>query len=194
MSARRSQEEMFAAIRAAAVAEFQEVGLARMSMVGIAERSGAARTSIYRHWPGPTDVLLDALEHEFPEESVSAGTDNLRGDLIDALTHLVSWSSSPTAQVVAAIVAERERYPDLAHALYEQVFDAKGGRFTRTVLHHYAEHGDLDPDLVTDVVVDIGEALVLKHLADTGSPPDREQVERIVDQAILPAVGQPRTR
>ena len=84
-AARRNQEDMLADIRAAAVAELREVGLGRMSMVGIADRSGAARTSIYRHWSSPSEVLLDALERDFPTESVSPGTDDLRGDLIKAL-------------------------------------------------------------------------------------------------------------
>ncbi|MFG1613948.1 hypothetical protein ACGFI3_14370 [Nonomuraea wenchangensis] len=38
-------------------------------------------------------------------------------------------------------------------------------------------------------MADIGEALVIKHLVDRGSPPTDEMLEAIVDQAILPAVG-----
>ncbi|MGV0835896.1 TetR/AcrR family transcriptional regulator [Mycolicibacterium thermoresistibile] len=186
---RRSEQEMLAAIRTAAVAELLDVGLGRLSMAGIAERSGAARTSLYRRWESPADVLLDALADDFPQETVTPTDDDLRGDLIAALERLVSWTTTPAAQAVRAILAERDRYPELVRNLYERVFDPSGGRFTRIVLHHYAERGQLNPARVTDVVVDIGEALVFKHLVDFGRPPDRGYLERIVDQAILPAVG-----
>jgi hypothetical protein len=90
---------------------------------------------------------------------------------------------------VAAILAERRRRPDLVEALYSRVFDTHGGRFTRTVLEHYAARGELDGRLITSVVADIGEALVIKHQIDTGELPDERIREAIVDQAILPAVG-----
>ncbi|AOS64534.1 TetR-like C-terminal domain-containing protein [Actinoalloteichus hymeniacidonis] len=189
--ARRSQAQMLADIHAAALAELTEVGIGRMSMAGIAQRSGTARTSLHRRWSSPTEILLEAVEDNYPQETVSPGLDDLRGDLIRALGFLADWVTTPTALAVEAILMERGRHPELAQALYERVFDRNGGRFTRTVLLHYAEHGHLDPALVTDVVTDIGEALVLKHLADNGSPPDSSLLARIVDEAVLPAVGRP---
>jgi hypothetical protein len=89
---------------------------------------------------------------------------------------------------VQAIMLERHRHPDLVASL-QGIFDRAGRRFTATVLHHYARLGHVDPALVTPVVEDIGEALVLKHGLDTGEEPATERLAEIVDQAILPAVG-----
>jgi hypothetical protein len=89
---------------------------------------------------------------------------------------------------VQAIMVERHRYPELVAGL-QGVFDRAGRRFTATVLHHYARLGQVDPALVTPVVEDIGEALVLKHALDTGEEPSTERLAEIVDQAVLPAVG-----
>ena len=58
-----------------------------------------------------------------------------------------------------------------------------------TVLEHYADRGDIDPAVITPVVSDIGEALVIKHQIDTGELPTEDYREAIVDQAILPALG-----
>jgi hypothetical protein len=69
------------------------------------------------------------------------------------------------------------------------VFDARGGRFTLTVLRHYAERGRIDPGRVTPVVADIGEALVFKYMLDADEAPDEARLAAIVDQAILPALG-----
>ncbi|WP_280391787.1 TetR/AcrR family transcriptional regulator [Nocardia wallacei] len=189
---RRTDAEVVQAVRAAVLAELDEVGLGKLTMEGIAHRTGTAKTSLYRRWDSPQAVLLDALRGAFPQERPTPATDNLRQDLIDALTLMVRWLATPTAQAVAAILVERSRYPELAEAIYTHVFDAKGGRFTSTVLHHYAAAGKLDPDLLTPVVTDIGEALVLKFAFDSDELPGQETLAAIVDQAILPAVGHPR--
>ncbi|GAA2166171.1 MULTISPECIES: hypothetical protein [Glycomyces] len=56
-------------------------------------------------------------------------------------------------------------------------------------MRHYADHGRIDPARLTPVVLDIGEALVTKHLLDTGESPSDDYLHAIVDQAILPAIG-----
>jgi AcrR family transcriptional regulator len=162
-------------------------------MEGIAKRAATAKTSLYRRWPSPGELLLDALYEAHPEELPSPGADDLRGDLIRALRQLVSWMIAPAGIAVMAIMAERQRHPELVKALYDRVFDAHGTTFTYTVLRHYADQGQIDPDLLTPVVRDIGEALVFKHVTDTDNLPDDDKLAAIVDQAILPAIGIPPT-
>jgi AcrR family transcriptional regulator len=175
----------------AVLAEVAETGLGRLAVEGVARRAGVAKTSVYRHWASVEDLLLDALSHAHPVEVPSPEGGNLRSDLLRSLEQLVAWLAGPTAPAVAAILAERRRRPDLVKALYSRVFDAHGGRFTRTVIEHYARRGAIDARLVTPVVVDAGEALVIKHQLDTGDLPDAMTREAIVDQVILPALGLP---
>jgi AcrR family transcriptional regulator len=186
---RRRGDALLREIHAAALAELAEVGLGRLTMEGIARRAETAKTSLYRRWSSPHDVLLDAIHDEHPQEVPSPAADDLRGDLLRALRQLVEWSKTPTAAAVAAILAERGRYPELARALYDRVFEARGGRFTLTVLRHYADRGRFDAGLLTPVVADIGEALVFKYALDVGEMPDEARLAAIVDQAILPALG-----
>ncbi|GGL32924.1 TetR/AcrR family transcriptional regulator [Nocardia jinanensis] len=187
---RRSDAEVVAAVHTAVVEEVIDVGMGKLTMDGIAQRAGIAKTSLYRRWDTPQAILLDALEAEFPQESPTAApTGELRGDLVEALRLMVTWLATPTARATGAILAERERYPELAESIYTRVFEPKGGRFTGTVLRHYADTGDIDPALLTPVVLDIGEALVLKCSLDSGALPGEQTLTDIVDQAILPAVG-----
>lgn len=190
---RRSLADVLEACRAAVVAEVTDKGLGRLAIEGVARRSGVAKTSIHRHWPSVEELLLDALSRAHPVETVDLHGGGLRSDLLRSLEQLADWLAGPTAPAVAAILAERQRRPDLVEALYTRVFDAHGSRFTRTVIEHYAQRGDIDPRLITPVVVDIGEALVIKHQIDTGNVPDAETRAAIVDQAILPALGLPHT-
>jgi AcrR family transcriptional regulator len=188
---RRTLADVQEACRTAVLAEVAETGLGRLAVEGVARRAGVAKTSIYRHWPSVEELLLDALSHAHPVEVASPGGGNLRSDLLHSLEQLASWLGGPIAPAVAAILSERQRRPDLVEALYTRVFDTHGGRFTRTVIEHYAGRGEIDARLVTPIVVDIGEALVIKHQIDTGELPDAEVRAAIVDQAILPALGVP---
>ncbi|WP_181320002.1 hypothetical protein [Saccharothrix carnea] len=93
-------------------------------------------------------------------------------------------------------VAEPERqqppaYPELAEALYRDVFDPRGGTFTSTVLRHYAANGRVDPRRLTPITTQIGEAMVFKLLIDLGRAPTPDEPAAIVDEVILPAVGFP---
>ncbi|MEU2039692.1 TetR/AcrR family transcriptional regulator [Nocardia niwae] len=188
---RRTQLELHADCRAAVIAEAAETGVARLAMEGVARRAGVAKTSLYRHWPTVEELLIEALAQAYPVEVPSPAGGNLRGDLLRALEQLTQWLSGPTGAATAAILAERQRRPDLVEALYRNVFDLRGGRFTRTVLDHYASLGQIDSALITPIVSDIGEALVIKHQIDTGRWPDERVRAAIVDQALLPALGFP---
>lgn len=163
--------------------------MAGLTVEGVARRASVAKTSIYRHWRTVDDLLLEALAEVYPVEVPTPGGGDLRADLLRSLKLLADWLTGPTAVVVAAILTERGRRPDLVDGLYRRVFETHGGRFTRTVMDHYAELGEIDARLVTPVVADIGEALVIKHQIDTGTIPDAAARADIVDQAILPALG-----
>ncbi|GIG86310.1 TetR/AcrR family transcriptional regulator [Plantactinospora endophytica] len=186
---RRRGDELLRAIHAAVLRQVAEVGVGGLTMEGIAKEAATAKTSLYRRWSSPRELLLDALHDAHPQEAPSPGADDLRGDLIRALRQLVDWMTTPAAAAVVAIIMERHRHPDLVAALYTRVFDARGGTFTSTVLRHYAAQGQLDAALLTPVVMDIGEALVLKYSTDNDHLPGDAVLAAIVEQAILPAVG-----
>lgn len=188
---RRRGAALIEAIHAAALEEAIEAGISGMTMEGIARRAGTAKTSLYRRWHTPHDIVLDALHDKFPEEKPSPAADDLRGDLIRSLEQLTEWTETPTAQVTYAIITSRNQFPELNQKLYERVFEARGGRVTLTVLRHYAAHGVIKPEVVTPLVADIGEAMVGKIFLDSERAPAKEELEAIVDQIIFPVLGVP---
>ncbi|MFG3338597.1 TetR/AcrR family transcriptional regulator C-terminal ligand-binding domain-containing protein [Glycomyces sp. NPDC048151] len=186
---RRRGKALLDAIYTAAVEEAAEAGPGRLTMDAIAKRAATPRSTLYRRWSDPVDLLLDALAELHPLEQPDPGADDLRGDLLAALRLMCDWAFSPAGRAVMAIVADPRRDPAAVEALFTRVFDARGGTFTQTVLRHYAAQGRIDPARLTPVVLDIGEALVTKRMMDTGADPGDDYLEAIVDQAILPAVG-----
>ncbi|TDD03145.1 TetR-like C-terminal domain-containing protein [Nonomuraea diastatica] len=185
---RRRAEELVNAIHAAVLEEVVEVGVGRLTMDGIGRRAATARTTLYRRWSDPIEVLLDALYHAHPIEEPTLGADDLRGDLIRSLQLMLAWMLSPAGRAVAAILTDPLGATQVSEALFEKVFSPRGGTFTSTVLRHYADRGHFPAELLTPVVADIGEALVTKRLLD-GMPPSDADLADIVDQAILPAIG-----
>lgn len=188
-SRRRRGAELVRAIHTAAVAEVLETGLAGMTMEGIARRARAAKTSLYRRWSSPAEILLDALHLTFPTEIPSADADDLRGDLVRALEQLSAWMRTPMARAAHSILTAGPEHAELRGTLYEKVFDPRGRRVTLTILNQYAEQGAIEQSRVTGTVADIGEAMVMKILLDAARLPTRAELEAIVDEAILPAVG-----
>jgi AcrR family transcriptional regulator len=186
---RRRGKALLDAIYTAAVDEAAASGPGRLTMDAIAKRAATPRSTLYRRWSDPLDLLLDALADRHPVEQPAPGADDLRGDLVAALRLMVEWGFSPAGRAVMAILGDPARDPRVVEALWERVFDRRGGTFTQTVLRHYASRGALDPARLTPVVLDIGEAMVTKRMLDTGAAPDDDYLHAIVDQAILPAVG-----
>ena len=91
-----------------------ESGLGGLSVDEVSRRSGVAKTTIYRHWPTRSDLVLEACSqmsttHEVPD------TGSFEGDITALLTSIAKllttarWSS-----VLPSIVDAAERDSDLA--------------------------------------------------------------------------------
>ena len=102
----------------AAFAVISESGFSRATVERIAERSGVARSSIYRHWPNPLPTLhMEALAplRQRPEDIPRTG--DARQDLLAYLGHVVDRLNDPTyAAVSLALMAVADTDPGYAKA------------------------------------------------------------------------------
>lgn len=192
---RRRGQELVDAIHQAVIDETAAAGVSGLTMEGIARRAGTAKTSLYRRWSKPEDILVEAVLRHYPQETPAPEADNLRGDLVRSLELFRTlMGDRELGRALMAVVAEGMRRPELIQRMWTEVYEPRGGRFTRTVLKHYAARGEVDPARVTDVTTDIGEAMMIKYCADhPGEIPPSDYLERIVDEVILPSVGLPPT-
>jgi AcrR family transcriptional regulator len=107
---RRSKESVLRAT----VELLTERGLGGFSVDEVSRRSGVAKTTIYRHWPVRSDLVLDACSQISTEQQVP-DTGSFEGDVtaflmgIADLLSMARWSS-----VVPSIVDAAEREPELA--------------------------------------------------------------------------------
>ena len=92
-------------------------GAGAVTAVRIAEDTGVARTTIYRHWSDPTALLLDAIDRVVRPHVPTQITDNLEADLMEALTNLqMRMRKKPFRFVFAALLDHANRDQNLVAA------------------------------------------------------------------------------
>jgi AcrR family transcriptional regulator len=77
---RRSKEAVKGASLAAAYELLTEAGLSGVTFDEVSRRSGVAKTTIYRHWPSRSALLLEACM-QFAPRLQAPNTGTLKGDL-----------------------------------------------------------------------------------------------------------------
>ena len=85
-----------------------ETGLGELTIDDISRRSGVAKTTIYRHWPNRSAVVIDACSRMTDDQEPPPDTGSLDGDLRAILTGIADllgtarWSSILPSIVDAA--------------------------------------------------------------------------------------------
>jgi AcrR family transcriptional regulator len=107
---RRSREAVLGATHQL----LSEAGLGGVSIDEVSRRSGVAKTTIYRHWPSRSALLLDACSKmSSPIEAPDTGS--LAGDLAALALELARrLRTARWAAVLPSIIDAAERDPDLA--------------------------------------------------------------------------------
>ena len=85
-------------------------GANAVTAVRIAEETGVARTTIYRHFATPSGLLLDAIDRVVTPHIPTKITDDLREDLITALSNLrMRMTKRPFRLVFTALLDHANR-------------------------------------------------------------------------------------
>jgi AcrR family transcriptional regulator len=131
-----------------------ELGVERTCIEMVAERSGVARSTIYRHWEGKPQLVMDALADIRSRAEVAPTGD----DAADLRAHLQDFGSvlrSPVSRVLADLMAVSDRDPELGR-LHRNMVRRKRARSVELVRRlQTAGRFDpaLDPELLADTIV-----------------------------------------
>ncbi len=121
-------------------------GAAEVTASRIAQETGVARTTIYRHWPDQSHLLLDTIDSLVAPHRQTTFSDDLEADLTTALTNLrARMTKKQFRQVFAAL---------LGHANQDPQFVTAQRRFVNGVLQpihdiltNAVDRGDVSPTL-----------------------------------------------
>jgi AcrR family transcriptional regulator len=176
------------AISDAVIAELAEVGFGRLTFEGVAERAGTGKSPLYRRWPDTTSLVIDTLEKLGPDPAEYARTGVLRDDLIGLTLHMIKAQKSVRGDAYRSLLGEAHRHPQLLARFKAQVFEPRFEALTE-LLCDAARRGEISPDRLTPVVLEVLHALIIKRtLLDTHDP-TKKDVTEMIDEALLPLLG-----
>ncbi len=163
-----------------------ERGFADASIDAIAQRSGVARSTIYRHWPDRMTLLLGAVRSLLPPPQVP--TDGDARSILTALATQLSemLAAEPLGSIVATLIAESHRDQRL-NELREKLFGQRVVEVAE-VLREALGREELPAGLQVATLVDDVSAPIFFHALAMRAPVDAAWIEGRVDQ-VLAAAG-----
>lgn len=177
-------------VLAAAGEVLAEEGREGFTIDAIARRSGVARTTIYRHWPEPGDLLFDAVRamgHKVP--GVEHGS--VRDDLVALFCGLAAGLDDSCLGRAMPVLLDIARRDPALEPLHRE-FVAERRRPPVEAVVRGIGRGELPDDVDPELLVDrIAGPIFYRHLVQQ-EPYRPDEVVRLVDDVLAGAL--PRVR
>lgn len=133
-----------------------EIGFEGTTVELIAERSGVSRTTIYRHWPDPAALLLEAFDPITPDRLPPERTGDVVADLDAYIRHVADrLNDDRFAAALAAQVDKARRDPQYRAAhLHDAVTrNEHGVGIFRAGIADGTLRDDVDAEHETDLIL-----------------------------------------
>jgi AcrR family transcriptional regulator len=181
--ARPRSERTRRAILDAALDLIESDGYGRLTMEGVAKRAAVSKQTIYRWWPSPAAVLMEALNERaatlVPHRDVGAFERNLRG----FIRRTVAGLHDGNAPLVASLRAEAQR-DQLFAATFRDQFLARRRAALRAVFDTAIQRGELDTDANIDLLVEIAFGTVWYRVLGKHGPLSRRFADELTDALL----------
>lgn len=159
-----------------------ERGWSGTTVAGVSERSGVAKTTIYRHWPTLSAVVLDAFG-SLPRPAPGEPSHDLYADLVTMLCALADeLEQARWSQCLPALVEAAEREPEIAALAREVEQDHRRPlveRLAAAAADRHLPH-ETDVELMAHMLAD---PLFYRRLLTRERTPTRF-IEALVDRAL----------
>jgi AcrR family transcriptional regulator len=173
-------EETRSAILRAAHELLESGGLGAFTIEGVAERSGAAKTTIYRWWPNKGALAMESLLGLAEKQSPFPETESARDDLRVHL-HLYAKSLRGRAgKLLSGIVAEAQKDPSTREAFIRS-YMAPRRQAARQLLERGVARGEFRPGLDVEGVCDALYGFFYLRLLFGHGPMDDAAVDQALD-------------
>lgn len=187
---RRRGTAVETAISDAVIAELAEVGFGRLTFDGVAERAGTGKSPLYRRWPDTTSMVIDTLDKLGGDPGVYVRTGVLRDDLIGLAVHMSKARTGIKGDAYRSLLGEAHRYPQLLARFKAEVLEPRFGTLAE-LLWDAARRGEIAPERLTPVVLEVLHALIIKRTLLEAHDPTEKDITEMVDEALLPLVTRP---
>ena len=130
-------------------------GYTGLTMERVAAESGAAKTTLYRHWPTKATLCMDLYLEEAGREVRDPDTGSVAADLKAIVASVVRLQTKTVAGAAfLGLVAEAQINPG-SRAAFLAEFAERRRDITRRVIRRAIARGEVRRDVDVDLVIDI---------------------------------------
>ncbi len=172
-----------AAILRAAAELLIEGGASGVTIDGVAERSGVAKTTIYRHWKSRPQLIFDAFEELLSGPHATPPPGPVRERLVALLRGLARGiTDSPWAPAVAPLIDAGDRDPELRQLIHD--FLARRMAPAKDLLREAVAAAEIDADMDLDIAVSTLAGPIFYRRLVSREPLTDAFIESVVDQFL----------
>jgi AcrR family transcriptional regulator len=168
------------AILQAAYELLESGGMAGFTIEGVAERSGVAKTTIYRWWPNKGALAMESFLGVAAKESPLPNTGSARAALAAHLHRFARALKGRTGRLLRGIVAEAQKDPATRDAFLRN-YVAPRRQATRALLERGVREGEFREGLDVAGALDVLYGYFYIRLLFAHSPLDATAVDQLLD-------------
>ena len=162
-----------------------EQGYERLTMDAVAQRCGASKATIYRRWPSKAALVVAAAAAALPAPELP-DTGDLRTDLLECGRAYLQREGRD-AQVLAGVLSASRHDPALRDAA-QQALGAPFGNLFEQVLSRAVDRGGVAAGVDVPTLAQVFPAIAYQQVAAQGRLITEQDVVRVVDGVLLPAL------
>ena len=171
------------AVLDAAFAELGEKGYGGLSIEAVAQRSGVAKTTVYRRWPTRDELVADALDSRSDRNERIPDTGSIRGDLKEFCEGVrAKLTSNHGKAMLKSLVAAVDQSPEIVETVerfWRERRDVGGD-----LIERWIRRGVLRPETDSDLLVEAILAPIYLRVLLPGGPLTRDVLEGFIDLAL----------
>lgn len=171
------------AVRAAALALAYEGGVHHATAVRIAERSGVAKTTIYRRWPNAAAIVMDAFLDEISPLIRYRRKADVHATFVAAIKELARALRGPRGELLRHLLGAAQSDIELQKAFWNHWISPRRVQ-AKEVIAEAKAIGQLRKDVDEDVLIDTLFGAVYYRLMIPYAEISGAYVEALVDQVF----------
>ena len=167
-----------------------EVGFDRLSIEAIAARAGVGKTTIYRRYPGKSELVADAIE-SIRAEVIIPDLGNLNDDMDALIANAAQITLTPLGRKsVGMIMGSAASNSTFAQIYWNRYLTPRRQAFG-AIVDRAKARGEVDPDLDPDLVFDTMSGIMLYALIFPATSTDwivyvRQSIDLLMRRSIHP--------
>jgi AcrR family transcriptional regulator len=170
-----------------------DIGYAELTIEGVAQRTGVAKSTIYRWWPSKAALVIAAIAPMMDAVNpvASAASDSLRAD-VEAAVRRVSdlFKAQLDGRAIAGLIADMARDPEMAEEYRRRILRPRRAAVA-AVFGEWQRRGALQPDVDVELLQDLYVGPIYYRSLVTGAAVDDELVTQLVDAVLAAGATNP---